>query len=519
MSEKSQDKITKSSEEDLVINNITERSKARDKTTERREVVLLEERLHRLNELVEKGIDPFGHRFVSSASIKELHEKYKDIGIDEKAKETISIAGRIRSIRKHGKIIFCHIEDFSERIQLAIEKNTVGGRFDLFELLNTGDFIASHGHATKTKKGELTLWIDSFELLSKSLRPLPDEWFGLKDIESRYRQRYADMIMNKEVREIFIMRSRIITTIREFLNNKGFIEIETPTLQPIYGGALAEPFTTMHNELKKTMYLRVSPELYLKRAIVGGFEKVYEIGKSFRNEGIDTKHNPEFTMLEWYWAYADYNDNMKLNEELIEFLAKKILGKTEIEYQGIEIDLKGPFEKLSIYEAIKKYLKIDARNKELDELVKIAKEHGIEVPDYAGKGYIIEKLFGLVEPKIIQPTFITDHPTEMSPLAKAKKHQPELTERFELIINSQEYANAYSEENNPIEQKKKFEDQQRMRQHGDKESHPMDQDFIRALEYGMPPTPGFGLGIDRLVMLFTNSASIRDVIMFPALRE
>ncbi|MFH0837205.1 MAG: lysine--tRNA ligase [Candidatus Aenigmatarchaeota archaeon] len=484
-----------------------------------REDILLDDRLHRLNELIKKGIDPFGHRFESTDSIKELHEKYKDIQPDEKISKPTSIAGRIRSIRKHGKIIFCHIEDSSERIQLAIEKNTISEKFDIFELLNTGDFISASGNITKTKKGELTLWVNDFELLSKSLRPLPDEWFGLKDIESRYRFRYVDMIMNKEVREIFIMRSKIITAIREFLDNKGFIEIETPTLQPIYGGALAEPFTTVHNELKRTMFMRVSPELYLKRAIVGGFEKVYEIGKSFRNEGIDTKHNPEFTMLEWYWAYADYHDNMKLNEELFEYLAKKILGKTTIEYQGNEIDLKAPFERITIQDAIKKYLKIDVKAKELHELIKIAKEHGIETPDYADKGYIIEKLFGLIEPKIIQPTFITDHPTEMSPLAKSKKHQPDITERFELIINSQEYTNAYSEENNPIEQRKKFDQQLMMRKQGDKESHPMDEDFIRALEYGMPPTSGFGLGIDRLVMLFTNSPSIRDVIMFPALRE
>ena len=487
-----------------------------DKT---REDNLIDERLLKYRKLLEKDIDPFGHRFVSTMNTSEIYETFKHLKDGEKVHEKIAIAGRIRSIRKHGKIIFCHIEDMHGRIQVCLEQNTLGELFDLFELINVGDFLGVHGHITRTQRGELTVWVEKFDLLSKSIRPLPDEWFGLKDMEARYRQRYVDMIMNKDAMNVFISRSRIFSLLREFLNKRGFIEIETPMLQPIYGGALAEPFTTMHNELDRMMYLRISPELYLKRAIVGGFEKIYEIGKSFRNEGVDTKHNPEFTMMELYWAYADYTDNMKLTEELIAHIAQKLIGKTKIIYQGIDIDLTPPFARISMNDAIKKYLDIDVEGKSIEEMKEIAEEKGIKVPEYADKGIIIAELFDLVESKIVQPTFITDFPVEISPLAKSKRYQPLLTERFELIINGQEYANAYSEENNPILQKEKFESQTKFREEGDKEAHPMDTDYIKALEYGMPPTSGLGIGLDRLVMLLTNSPSIRDVIMFPMLKE
>ncbi|MBI4895666.1 MAG: lysine--tRNA ligase [Candidatus Aenigmarchaeota archaeon] len=490
-----------------------------DKTKENatREDILIEEQLNKLEKLREKGVDGFGHRFVSTTNTKEILDKFSDIKEGEKLKDKISLAGRLRSIRKHGKIIFCHLEDPLGRIQLCIEKSVKD--FDLFELISVGDFLGVHGVVSKTQRGELTIWVDSFELLSKSLRPLPDEWFGLKDVEARYRQRYVDMVMNPSVRETFLKRAEIIKAMREYLEGRGFVEIDTPILQPIYGGALAEPFTTFHNDLKRQMYLRIAPELYLKRAIVGGFDKVYEIGKNFRNEGIDAKHNPEFGAMELYWAYADYTDNMKLTEEMIAYIAKKVLGKTKIEYQGVVIDLTPPFTRITMHDAIKKYLGLDVQGKSLGQLKEMAHKAGAKTPEYADEGIIINELFGLVEPKLIQPTFITDFPVEVSPLAKSKKHLPSITERFELYINGQEYANAYTEENDPISQRKKFEDQGKLRQGGDKETHPMDEDFIRALEYGMPPTSGLGVGLDRLIMLLTNSASIRDVIMFPVLKE
>ena len=485
-----------------------------------REDILLEERLERLKKLIEKGIDPFGHRFESTTNAKDILENYSNLKENEKTNNKISIAGRLRSLRAHGKLVFGHLEDETGRIQIAVDNKTVGNDlFALFELINVGDFLGVHGSIGKTQRGELTVWVDKFELLTKSLRPLPDEWFGLKDVELRYRQRYVDMVINPDVRRIFLMRSSIIKAIREFMDSRGFVEIETPILQSIYGGALAEPFKTFHNDLKRNMYLRIAPELFLKRAIVGGFEKVYEIGKSFRNEGIDTKHNPEFTSIEYYWAYADYNDSMKFTEEFIAFVTKQVLGTTKINYQGIDIDLTPPFTRLTMYEAIKKYLNLDAFGKSLQQLKEMARKLGAKVPEYADEGIMITEIFDLVESKLIQPTFIIDFPVEVSPLAKSKRHQPNITERFELYINGQEYVNAYSEENDPVEQRRKFEDQAKLREGGDKETHPMDEDFIRALEYGMPPTSGLGLGIDRLVMLLTNSASIRDVIMFPALKD
>ncbi len=485
-----------------------------------REEALIEERLNRLEKLRERGVDGFGHRFISNINTKDISEKFSDIKEGERTKENVSFAGRIRSIRKHGKIIFCHLEDSFGRVQICVEENTVGkDLFDLFELLNVGDFLGVHGVIARTQRGEITIWADKFELLSKSLRPLPDEWFGLKDVEARYRQRYVDMIMNPSVREVFLKRSEIIKAMREYLEERGFVEVDTPILQPIYGGALAEPFTTFHNDLKRQMYLRIAPELYLKRAIVGGFEKVYEIGKNFRNEGIDAKHNPEFSSMELYWAYADYTDNMKLTEEMIAYIAKKVFGKTKIEYQGIEIDLTPPFTRITMHDAIKKYLGLDVQGKSLSQLKEMAHKIGAKIPEYADEGTIINELFGLVEPKIVQPTYVIDFPVEVSPLAKSKKHLPKITERFELYINAQEYANAYSEENDPISQRRKFEEQGKLRKGGDKETHPMDEDFIRALEYGLPPTSGLGVGLDRLIMLLTNSASIRDVIMFPVLKE
>lgn len=482
---------------------------------------LTKEKKRKFKDIIKIGIDPFGERFERTHTTKELKERFGNIKSGEKLeREHVTIAGRIKSIRKHGKLIFSHIEDFFGRIQICLEYKSIGKKqFELFDKIDTGDIIGVKGFIFKTFKGELSIWVKNFKILCKSLRPLPKEWYGLKDTEIRYRQRYVDMIVNPDVRDVFIKRAKIIKSMRRFLEENGFIEISTPVLQPIYGGALAKPFITYHQELKRKLYLRISPELYLKRAIVGGFEKVYEITKNFRNEGIDTKHNPEFTMMESYWAYADYRDNMKLTERMISYISKEVLGKTKIKYQGKTINLKPPYKRISMCDVIKRYLRVDVKKLDFKELKETAQKHGVDVPKYANEGIIIAELFDIVEKRIIQPTFIIDFPVEVSPLAKTKKSDPRYTERFELIINGEEYANAYSEENNPIEQKKKFQAQIELRKAGDKEAHVMDLDFIKALEYGMPPTSGLGIGVDRLVMLLTDSPSIRDVIMFPILRE
>ncbi|RLJ09268.1 MAG: lysine--tRNA ligase [Candidatus Aenigmatarchaeota archaeon] len=482
---------------------------------------LMKERRQKLEEIRKLGFDPFGQRFERTHKAKDILSKFGKIKPGEKLeKEKVSLAGRIRSIRRHGKLVFAHIEDFSGRIQIFVEYKTVGKKlFNLMDKLNAGDFVGVNGFVFKTLKGETSVWVKSLNTLCKSLRPLPAEWYGLKDVETRYRRRYVDFIVNPRVKNTFIKRSEILKAIRQFLNEKDFIEITTPTLQPVYGGAFARPFTTYHNELERKLYLRISPELYLKRALVGGFEKVYEICVNFRNEGIDTRHNPEFTMLELYWAYVDYKDNMKLTEDMFEYVAKKVLGTMKIDYQGKKIDLKPPWKKITMYRAIKKHLGVNVESENLSDLKAFAKEKGIPIPDYFNKGMVIASLFDLVEPKLVQPTFITDFPIDISPLAKAKRDNPSLAERYELIINGQECANAYTEENDPDQQRKKFEEQMKLRKKGDEEAHMMDEDFIQALEYGMPPASGNGIGIDRLVMLLTNSPSIRDVIAFPTLRE
>lgn len=482
---------------------------------------LIKERERKYQEILSSGIYPHGKKFERSSSIFEIVEKFSKIEAGKKLdSEKVKIAGRIRSIREHGKLIFYDIEDFTARIQIVFDVKFLGEKnFKFLEKFNVGDFIGIEGFVGKTKIGELSVWAERYELLNKALRPLPHEWYGLKDVEVRYRERYLDLIMNPKVREIFIKRALIIKAMREFLENNGYIEVNTPVLQPIYGGALAKPFTTYHNELKRTLYLRISPELYLKRAIVGGFEKVYEITVNFRNEGIDTKHNPEFTMLETMWAYANYEDNMKFCEEMIEYIAKRVLQKTKITYQEKEINLKAPFKRITMYDAIKEYLNLNVEKESDANLRKFLIEKNLKVPSYASRGYLISEIFNLVEGKIEQPTFITDFPVEVSPLAKTKAENPQLTERFELIILGQEYANSYSEENNPKEQRRKLQEQAKLRKKGSEEAHMMDEDFIKALEYGMPPTSGLGIGVDRLVMLLTDSASIREVIMFPILKE
>ena len=481
-----------------------------------------EERLKVVKELRKQGIEPYGGRFERTHNAAELKEKYSMIEPDTRLEnERVSLAGRILSIREHGKLIFIDLKDESGQIQVYASADAMGQQqFDFIKTyLGSGDFIGVRGGIIKTKRGELSVLSKEITLLTKSLLTLPSSWFGLKDIEARYRQRYLDLLMNPQVKKTFGLRAKIIHALREFLINKGFIEVHTPVLQPLYGGANARPFTTYHNELKSTLYLRIAPELYLKKLIVGGFEKVFEIGENFRNEGIDAKHNPEYTFMELYWAYADYTDNMKLGEEMIAYIAKKVFDTTKINYHGKEIDLTPPFERITMVDALKKYAGIDVNNLTLEGLKKIAKEKNLVVADDVTKGELIAALFEeLVEYQLIQPTFIYDYPIEVSPLAKKCLHNPAFTERFELYIMGMEIMNAYSELSDPIDQRERFLIQMKKRAAGDEEAHPMDEDFITALKYGMPPTSGLGLGVERLVMLLTNSASIKDVILFPQLR-
>ncbi|MEW6606405.1 MAG: lysine--tRNA ligase [bacterium] len=435
---------------------------------------------------------PFGERYDVTHTTRQIIEGFK-----EGSEERVSCAGRLMAIREHGKSIFAHIKDARGKIQIYARKDTLGDdNFALFKEVDTGDFIGIKGPVFKTHTGEITILIEQWTFLTKSLRPLPKEWFGLKDIESRHRQRYVDLIVNDEVQEIFITRSKIVKLIREFLDNHNFLEVETPMMQSIPGGAEAKPFVTHHNALGIDLYLRIAPELYLKRLVVGGLERVYELNRNFRNEGVSTRHNPEFTMLEVYQAYADYIDMMKLIEELISYLANNLSLKIE----GIK--LTPPFQRITVYEAISKWT--GAQIEKLEDVRKITDEK-----DKSCAEILKEILDKKVEPNLIQPTFLLDYPTVLSPLARQKENNPELVERFEFFINGEELGNAYSELNDPIEQRKRF-----LEQNPDK----IDEDYIQALEYGLPPCGGLGIGIDRLVMFLTNIPSIREVVLFPQLR-
>lgn len=481
------------------------------------------QRLKKLEEIIGMGIYPYGGRFDARDSAKSLLEQYQNISAEllDKEEGLRSIAGRIIALRRFGKAAFAHIQDYSGRMQVYFKKDLLGNKgFDLFERLDVGDIVGVKGRLFRTKTGELTIQTEVLVLLAKSLRPLPEKWHGLTDIETRYRQRYLDLIANPEKKETFVIRARIINSIREFLNERGFLEVETPMMQSIPGGATARPFVTHHNALGIDLYLRIAPELYLKRLIAGGFERVYEINRNFRNEGISTIHNPEFTMLEFYMAYSDYQCLMEFTEEMITAIAKRVTGGLKFRYGEKEIDLSPPWEKLKFHESIVKFnqLKIE----ELRDKKKIeayAKSRGIEVSGNEAIGKLLNEIFETtVEPNLINPTFITDYPTDISPLAKRRADDPELTERFELFIASREIANAFSELNDPQDQRLRFEEQMAQRASGDLEAQRIDEDFIRALEYGMPPAAGEGIGIDRLVMLFTNQSSIRDVILFPQMR-
>ncbi len=479
---------------------------------------LMQIRRDKLNELQENGKDPFEitkyDRTNTAADVKENYDKLEG--------QDVSVAGRIIAKRIMGKASFCTIQDSDEKIQSYVSINDLGEEsYKLFKTYDIGDIIGIKGFVFKTKTEEISVHAKQVTLLSKSLRPLPEKFHGLKDIDLRYRQRYVDLIVNPEVKETFVLRSKIIREVKAYLDNKGYLEVDTPILNTIAGGAAARPFITHHNTLDLDMYLRIANELYLKRLIVGGFDKVYEMGRMFRNEGMDIKHNPEFTNIEMYSAYEDYNDMMDLTEDLFKTVAKNVLGTSVIDYQGTQIDLESTWKRITMIDSIKEACGVDFNTIQTDEeALEIAKQKKIEIDEIKQtRGDIINAFFEeFVEETLVQPTFIYDYPVEVSPLTKKKPSDRRLTERFEVFIGGREYGNAYSELNDPIDQYERFKKQVQAREAGDEEANMMDDDFIQALEYGMPPTGGLGIGIDRMIMLLTNSASIRDVILFPTMK-
>ncbi|MBQ4073080.1 MAG: lysine--tRNA ligase [Clostridia bacterium] len=473
-------------------------------------------RHQKLEDLRAQGNDPYEQvKYEVSATAKDIFGSYADY----EGKE-VSLAGRIMSKRVMGKASFIHIQDGTDRIQAYVRIDALGEEaYANFKKLDIGDIIGLVGEVFTTHKGEISVKATKYTLLSKSLLPLPEKYHGLKDQDTRYRQRYVDLIVNPEVKDTFIKRSQIITAIREYLNNRGYIEVDTPILNTIPSGANARPFVTHHNTLDLDMYLRIAPELYLKRLIVGGFDKVYEMGRLFRNEGMDTKHNPEFTTIELYEAYTDYYGMMEIAEGLFKYVAEKVLGTTTLNYQGKVIELGGSWRKVTMVDLVKEELGLDFNTEDMPTLIEKAKALGVEVEKDTTWGKLLYQVFDeLLECKLVQPTFVLDYPVEVSPLAKRKASDKRLTERFEFFMNSFEMGNAFSELNDPIDQRKRFEDQVKEREKGDDEAQMMDDDFVTALEYGLPPTGGMGIGIDRAIMLFTDSASIRDVLLFPTMK-
>lgn len=481
-------------------------------------------RRDKLETLRQQGIDPFGSKYERTHYTDELVQAYNALSKEELEEKQVKvkIAGRLMSKRVQGKTSFAHVQDMTGRIQIYVRLDRVGQQqFNLFKMSDLGDFIGVSGIMFRTNRGELSVKADEVTFLSKSLRPLPEKYHGLKDVELRYRKRYLDLIMNPEVKDTFILRSKIISATRRYLDSQGYLEVETPTMHAIAGGAAARPFITYHNALDMKLYMRIALELHLKRLLVGGIEKVYEIGRVYRNEGISTRHNPEFTMLELYEAYGDYQNIMNLTESLIAHVAEEVLGTTKIEYQGQQVDLTPGWARKSMVELVKEHCGVDFSRQMTDEEAhQLAKEHGVEVTPSMTFGHILNEFFEQkVEHLLIQPTFVTGHPVEISPLAKKNPQDPRFTDRFELFIVGREHANAFSELNDPIDQRERFEAQLKEKAQGNDEAHPMDEDFIEALEYGMPPTGGLGIGMDRLVMLLTNSPSIRDVLLFPHMRK
>ena len=478
---------------------------------------ITEQRLDSLGRIRARGIDPYPHSYHPSHTIREAVTLFEQQG---ESSPDISLAGRIMSKRSIGKMSFLDIRDSSGKMQLSLRYDLLGReKYEFLQDIDIGDIIGARGKLFRTKSGELTLEVSDFTMLCKSLRPLPEKWHGLADVEKRYRQRYLDLISNEENKNIFILRSKIITAIRSFLDKQGFMEVETPVLHPHAGGALARPFVTHHHALGEHLYLRIALELHLKRLVVGGFDKVYEIGRAFRNEGISVRHNPEFTLLECYEAYSDYNDMMRLVEEMLKYIAKEVLGNTKLAHNGKTIDLGLPWQRLYLREAIKEHCGIDFEDyTDAASLRTRMTQMGMEVEPGKGRGRLIDELIStFVEPKLTQPTFLLDYPVEMSPLAKSKRGNERLVERFEGFVAGMEIANAFTELNDPLEQRERFR-QQLKEQAADEEVEIADEDFLQALEYGMPPTGGLGIGIDRLVMLLSGQQSIREVILFPQLK-
>lgn len=481
-------------------------------------------RREKLKALRDQGIDPFGRRYERTHTTKEMVAQFDHYAKEELAEKAfeVTIAGRVMTKRGKGKAGFAHIQDVDGQIQIYVRQDQVGEKaYELFQQTDIGDFVGVKGTAFKTKVGELSVRVSSFELLSKALRPLPDKYHGLKDIEQRYRQRYLDLIVNPEVKDTFITRSKILQSMRRYLDERGYLEVETPMLHTIPGGANARPFITHHNALDMDLYIRIALELHLKRLVIGGLEKVYEIGRVFRNEGISTRHNPEFTMMELYEAYTDYKDIMELTENLIAHIAEDVLGTTNIKYGDYEVDLTPRWRRVHMADAIKEVTGVDFWQEISDEEAhQLAKEHNVPVKESMATGHIMNEFFEhFVEETLIQPTFVYGHPVEISPLAKKNDEDPRFTDRFELFIVGREHANAFTELNDPIDQRERFEAQVKEREQGDDEAHMMDEDYLEAMEYGLPPTGGLGIGMDRLVMLLTNSPSIRDVLLFPQMRK
>ncbi len=488
--------------------------------------VLIQRRYEELEQLKSKGIEPFAYSFDVDSDSQSIKENYL-----EDQRNDVSIAGRIMTIRRMGKASFAHIQDHTGRIQIYLKKDDIGDDYDIFKLLDIGDIVGVQGYVFKTKTGEISIHTRALKVLSKTLRPLPiakettDEEGNkvihdqFADKELRYRQRYVDLVVNPQIKDVFIKRSHLISSLRRFLDSNGFLEVETPVLQPLYGGAAARPFTTHHNTLDVPFYLRIADELYLKRLIVGGFNGVYEISKDFRNEGMDRTHNPEFTMMELYVPYKDYNWMMDFVEKMIQFICNDVFGKYDFTYEGNKIDFSCRWKRVSMVDSIKEKTGVDILSASVQELKVTAKKLGIDINAIEGKAKLIDEIFSsAVQPELIQPTFVMDYPVELSPLAKVHRTKPGLVERFEGYVAGREISNAFSELNDPVDQRNRFEGQKKMMEEGDEEAHRIDDDFIRALEYGMPPTAGLGVGIDRLVMLLTDQSSIRDVIFFPQMR-
>ena len=481
---------------------------------------LIRLRREKLDAMRGRGTDPFGGRYPVTQWARGLAERLGNANDEElKGFGPVSLAGRVVAIRHHGKTCFAHLMDQTGRIQLYARADGLGDEYARFVELDTGDFVGVTGEMFRTRTGELTVVVKTFAFLAKSLRPLPEKWHGLKDVETRYRQRYVDLIVNSEAREVFSMRARLVRGIRAFLDARDFLEVETPMMQPIPGGAIARPFKTHHNALDLDLYLRIAPELYLKRLLVGGFERVYEINRNFRNEGISTMHNPEFTTLEFYQAYADYTDLMELTESLFVELAHALRGALSLTWGEHALDLKPPWRRLAFFDGLSEALGLRVTpTTEVETVARAAAARGI-VHDAGPAWKLWKDVFEtLVEPTLVQPTFVVDFPTELSPLAKRKRDNPQLVDRFELFVARHEMANAYSELNDPIDQLARFREQAALQARGDDEAHWLDEDYVRALEYGMPPAAGEGIGIDRLLMMFANQPSIRETILFPLLR-